>query len=82
METAVKVSVIVYTKPNCVQCTATFKKLDELGIDYATVDLTEDNEALERLKERGYLQAPVVETGDSIWSGYRPDRVKALARSS
>jgi glutaredoxin-like protein NrdH len=27
----------------------------------------------------GYLQAPVVVTGNDHWSGFRPDRIKALA---
>jgi glutaredoxin-like protein NrdH len=27
----------------------------------------------------GYLQAPVVVTSDTHWSGFRPDRVKALS---
>lgn len=82
METTVKVPVIVYSKPSCVQCTATYRKLDELGLDYEIIDITQDTDALERLKEQGYLQAPIVETRDNIWSGYRPDKLKALARSS
>jgi glutaredoxin-like protein NrdH len=27
----------------------------------------------------GYLQAPVVTAGDDHWSGFRPDRIKALS---
>lgn len=27
----------------------------------------------------GYLQAPVVVAGSEHWSGFRPDRIKALA---
>jgi glutaredoxin-like protein NrdH len=27
----------------------------------------------------GHLQAPVVIAGESHWSGFRPDRIKALA---
>ena len=27
----------------------------------------------------GYLQAPVVVAGGEHWSGFRPDRIKALA---
>jgi len=26
----------------------------------------------------GYLQAPVVMAGDDHWSGFRPDRIKAV----
>ena len=33
-------AVTVYTKPACVQCTATKKALDRAGVDYETVDIT------------------------------------------
>ena len=33
----------------------------------------------EFLMSLGYLQAPVVVAGDTHWSGFRPDRIKALA---
>ena len=72
-------SITVYTKPACVQCTATYKALDKQGIDYETVDITLDSEARDYVMALGYLQAPVVVTGDAHWSGFRPDRIKALA---
>ena len=34
---------------------------------------------LEKVKELGYLQAPVVVTDDEHWSGFRPDKIDALA---
>lgn len=68
----------VYTKPSCVQCTATYRRLDASGIQYETVDVSEDAEALEHIKSMGYLQAPVVVTPDDHWSGYRPDKIDAL----
>ena len=33
-------SLTVYTKPGCVQCTATYRALDEKGIPYDVVDLS------------------------------------------
>ena len=70
--------VTVYTKPACVQCNATYRALDKRGISYDVVDVTEDAAALERIKELGYLQAPVVITEDDHWSGFRPDKIAAL----
>ncbi|CAN3132517.1 glutaredoxin-like protein NrdH (plasmid) [Mycobacterium sp. smrl_JER01] len=67
----------VYTKPNCVQCTATFKALDKAGITYAKIDISVDAEARDYVMALGYLQAPVVVAGDEHWSGFRPDRIKA-----
>lgn len=69
----------VYTKPSCVQCNATYRALDSKGIEYDIVDLSEDPTALETVKGLGYLQAPVVVTDDEHWSGFRPDKISALA---
>lgn len=43
------------------------------------VDITENPEARDHLRSLGYLQAPVVIAGDQHWSGFRRDRIKALA---
>ena len=73
-------SVTVYTKPACVQCTATYKALDKHGLEYEVVDISVDDEAREYVMALGHLQAPVVVAGEDHWSGFRPDRIKALAR--
>jgi glutaredoxin-like protein NrdH len=72
-------TITVYTKPACVQCTATYKALDKQGITYDTVDISLDTEARDYVMALGYLQAPVVVTENEHWSGFRPDRIKALA---
>lgn len=70
--------ITVYTKPACVQCNATYRALDKRGISYDVVDVTEDAQALEHIKGLGYMQAPVVETEDDHWSGFRPDKIGTL----
>lgn len=72
--------ITVYTKPRCVQCTATYRALDGAGIPYNTVDISQDVEALNRLKELGFQQAPVVETETPIgnWSGFQPDKIEEV----
>ncbi|MCJ8333174.1 MAG: glutaredoxin-like protein NrdH [Epibacterium sp.] len=72
-------SVIVYSKPACVQCTATTRAMDAKGIAYDVVDLTEDATAMTRVTELGYRQAPVVIAGENHWSGFRPDMIARLA---
>ena len=74
-----QMTVTVYTKPACVQCNATYKALDKQGIDYEKVDISLDSEARDFVMALGYLQAPVVVAGNDHWSGFRPDRIKALA---
>ncbi|KAB7753614.1 glutaredoxin-like protein NrdH [Mycolicibacterium mucogenicum] len=75
-------TIIVYTKPACVQCNATYKALDKAGIAYEKVDISIDDEAREYVLALGYLQAPVVVTDSEHWSGFRPDRIKALSNSA
>ena len=71
-------SVTVYTKPSCVQCNATKRALAKAGLAYREVDLTQDAEALETVKAMGYQSAPVVFAEGDHWSGFRPDKIKAL----
>ncbi|WHS51371.1 glutaredoxin-like protein NrdH [Rothia sp. SD9660Na] len=75
-------TVTVYTKPACVQCNMTYRALDKLGVQYNTVDITEDPAALELIKDMGYLQAPVVIAGEDHWSGFQPDKINALASAA
>ncbi|BAH56148.1 MULTISPECIES: glutaredoxin-like protein NrdH [Rhodococcus] len=71
-------SVQVYSKSSCVQCTATHRALDKEGIEYSVIDLEGDPHAVNALRALGYSQAPVVIAGDQHWGGFRPDRIKAL----
>ena len=77
-------SITVYTKPACVQCNATYKALDKEGIAYTKVDISLDDDARDYVMSLGYQQAPVVviDDGQQSWSGFRPDRVKALATAA
>ncbi|MFT4124925.1 MAG: redoxin NrdH [Gordonia sp. (in: high G+C Gram-positive bacteria)] len=72
-------AITVYTKPACVQCNATYKALDKQGLEYEIVDISTDDDARDYVMALGYLQAPVVVAGNDHWSGFRPDRIKALA---
>ncbi len=71
-------SLTVYSKPSCVQCTATTRALDAKGLSYDVIDLTEDADAMSYVSELGYRQAPVVLAGDQHWAGFRPDIIATL----
>ena len=58
-------SVIRYTKPNCVQCSATER-------------LTKDTQALAHIVSMGYRQVPVVVHGEQHWSGFCPDKIRQI----
>jgi len=72
-------TVTVYSKPSCVQCTATYRALDSKGVAYEVVDISQDEEALEHVRSLGYAQVPVVIAGDKNWAGFRPDMISQLA---
>ena len=81
-ESEKKLSITVYSKPRCPQCTATQRKLKSLSAEYESVDVSEDAGALSFIRSLGYSQAPVVVVRDaqggitSHWSGFRPDKIK------
>lgn len=70
--------VTVYTKPGCMQCSATERALKKHHISYQAIDISTDDDAREYILALGYLQAPVVVAGSQHWSGYRPDHIADL----
>lgn len=74
-------TVTVYSKPACQQCTATKRYLDARGVEYTSVDITEDPTAYEYVASLGYQQAPIVQADERHWSGFRPDLLDEVARA-
>jgi glutaredoxin-like protein NrdH len=75
-------SVIVYTKPACVQCDQTKRFLDKSNIEYSTVDITLDTEAFDKIIEMGFKSAPVVVTDNDSWAGFNPTKLAKLVEES
>ena len=71
-------TVIVYTRPRCVQCDATKRALDRAEIDYQVIDVSNDSAALTTLLTLGFQQVPVVVAGEERWSGFRPELISHL----
>ncbi len=72
-------TITVYSKPACVQCTATTRALDRRGLDYRVIDISVDDDAYATVQGLGYRQVPVVVAGDAHWAGFRPDMISALS---
>ena len=69
-------NVTLYTKKRCQQCKLTKLSLDEHGTHYKTVDIIENKQAAEKIKQLGYQTVPVVvihAEPETSWSGFRPD---------
>lgn len=73
-------SIVIWElKPgSCVQCAQTKKEFDKRGIVYSVRRLDKSRKAVERFKEMGLMAAPIVETDDRRWSGFRLDKIKSL----
>lgn len=84
-------TVTLWSKPSCVQCTATKRKLTQLGVPFDELDLTEPEHAdqLAGFKEAyGFASAPIVELDNltledggrevRVWSGFRPDLLEQI----
>lgn len=68
----------IYSKSQCVQCDATFRALNNKGIDYEVIDVNDNEEALFYIMSLGYRQVPVVVTDKNHWAGFRPDMIHSL----
>lgn len=68
--------ITIYTTPTCVQCETTKRWFDKAGVEYTTVDLSQDAEAMEMVKGMGYASAPVVITELDHWSGFRISKIQ------
>lgn len=71
-------NVTVYSKPNCMQCNFTKKYLNERDIAFKEIDVTQDEVALNKIKDMGYQAVPVVVTEDDHWYGFQPDKLATL----
>ena len=74
-------TVTVYADGGNDDAADTLAILENEGITYMLVDLTQDDNALEHVKSLGYAQTPVVETTSHSWAGFRPDLITAFAQS-
>ncbi|OZF25744.1 NrdH-redoxin [Rhodococcus sp. 14-2496-1d] len=74
-------SITVYTKPKCNSCDQTKRRSDKHGIEYETVDVTEDDAAREFVTDRlGYRQMPVVVVDENThWSGFQIEALDKFA---
>lgn len=71
--------VTVYSNPNCVQCEQTKRYLTSKNVEFVAKLISESPEVSVLIEEKGYKAAPVVVTGSDSWSGFRLEKLKALA---
>lgn len=74
-------SITVFTTgPSCQLCRVTKMHLKRAGIDFEEVRLDEDPVLAEKVRELGFVTAPVVLVGEEdVWDGYRAEAIEQLA---
>lgn len=70
-------SVIVWTKPACVQCRLVKFRIEAAGVPFEERDLTEPESAkdLEHFRGLGYSAAPITEYGGIAVPGFMPSEI-------
>lgn len=71
-------AVLVYTTPSCAACRATVQWLQRRGIEHEARCFESSPEAAQLAAAKGYKAAPVVVSGRSSWSGFRPDLIDKI----
>ena len=69
----------IYSTPTCTYCVAIKKFFEKNEVDYEEVNVAEDQEALQEMKEKtGQLGVPVTEIGDDIVIGFDKKKISKL----
>lgn len=71
-------SIIIYTRKDCVQCHATKRAMESRGFDFEMINVDLVPDAADMLRAQGFRQLPVVIAGETSWSGFRPDMINRL----
>lgn len=72
-------SVTVFTRPGCVQCTATIRAFEKNNVEVAVVDIDKDPKGEETVRGLNYRGLPVVTAGDKHWCGFNPGMIAEAA---
>jgi len=80
------VTITVYSKPDCVQCVWTKRKLESKGLSFNEIDVTQDAEGRKAVEASGNTTMPMVVVEHAghkdVWHGFKDDLIKGLSRDS
>lgn len=75
-------SVIVYSKPHCIECNVLKRFLADYKIEYEVKDCGIHPEYLEEVKEMGFLGVPVTVVNGTAIHGLQPDAILEALKES
>ncbi|MEY8699691.1 glutaredoxin-like protein NrdH [Streptococcus ferus] len=70
--------ITVFSKNNCMQCKMTKKFLEQNGADFEEINIDEQPDKIDYVKGLGFTAAPVIEAGETVFSGFQPNKLKAI----
>ncbi len=69
----------IYSTPTCTYCVALKKFFEKNNVEYEEVDVSDDEEALEKMKEKsGQMGVPVTQIGEDIVVGFEKKKIAKL----
>ncbi len=69
----------IYSTPTCAYCITLKKYLEEKGIDFKEIDVSEDKEAADRMIEKtGQMGVPVMEIDGEMIVGFDREKINEL----
>lgn len=70
--------IVVYTQPHCASCKEVERFLEQRGVAFTVLDVSEDPQALEEIASRGYMSTPVTRIGDDWVAGFNRKQLERL----
>lgn len=80
MTERIKMKVLLFSIPNCVQCNQTAKQFEKRGIEFRTINLQDHPQLADQFRTLGHSSAPIVAAGMMSWSGFRLSKIEELAQ--
>ncbi len=69
----------IFTTPTCAYCIVLKRWLEEKGVEYEEVDITQHEEEQERMIEKtGQVGVPVAEIGEEMVVGFDKEKISSL----
>lgn len=70
--------ITVYSKDKCPMCKATKRWLTSHNVEFEEINITEHPEKRDEALEYGFTSLPIIVKGDVAFTGFAPDKLKAL----
>jgi len=68
----------IYTTPACGSCQAAKRYFKEKKIEYVEVDVTHDEESMQKILSEGFMSVPVFEYNNVFLGEFNVDKINKL----